>query len=105
MNAKLSKKSEKSLIFLIWKQRNVINALVRHIKVLLAERRDFENLLLELQLAKNDAVGRNKGYEIVYQKWIVDINEATEKCREQAKEIAYLKGRLEGKTESEVANG
>lgn len=102
MNANLINKSEKSLIFLIWKQRLVINDFARQIKSLLAEKREFEKLKTDLRMIK----AKQEAYEEIHHKWADDFNETKEKCREQAKEIAYLKGRLTSqKKEREVANG
>jgi hypothetical protein len=100
MNANLSKKSEKSLIFLIWKQRLVINDFARQIKSLLAEKREFENLKSELRMIK----AKEEAYQEIHHEWADYFNKAKEKCREQAKEIAYLKSRLNQKKGREASN-
>lgn len=95
---KLEKLSEKSLLFLVWKQRKVINSLARQIKKLLAERKQVEELERELHFAQYKV----KSIEEAQEKWFNSYEQIMKQRNEAIREVAYLKGRLE---EREVKNG
>jgi outer membrane protein TolC len=90
MNAKLKKLSEKSLIFLVWKQRNVINAFAKRIKALLADHKRIKALEMELISAKATAKICEERYQSMLQSYekLVDVK------IDLLKEVATLKGRL-----------